>query len=316
MLRDQITDYIFFKKINNTKKLFSKSFNKINNQESYILYESILDYTKIKNKNLPIHEVISDDFKLDSVSDDQLLTKFNHYYKSVKKGKGYFFYEKQISNLEFVENYLKVVIDNKFDFLKKNQIEDKIFSNQYYFLEGLLNIKDDRLFVVIADMSISGKKSAKIKKLIENINNDFFIIEKKFVSFHQKFEISNLSAQKIKLLSRLNFFKWISSSFSNNFDESAFFNVMINDMIKHISFKKEKIFKIKDRDKKNISEPQLSMIYSLKNSYLFYNISKNLAEEIRYENTYLNLLLNKQNKFWIQRNVIDDVELINFFKIL
>jgi len=316
LLRDQITDYVFFKKINKTKKLFSKSFNKINNQESYILYESILDYTKIKYQNSPIQDVISDDFKLNSVSDDQLLTKFNHYYKSVKKGKGYFFYEKQISNLEFVENYLKVVIDNKFDFLKKNQIEDKIFSNQDYFLEGLLNIKDDRLFVVIADMSISGKKSAEIKKLIENINNDFFNIEKKFVSFHQKFEISKLSTQKIKLLSRLNFFKWTSSSFSNNFDESAFFNVMINDMIKHISFKKEKIFKIKDRDKKNISEPQLSMIYSLKNSYLFYNISKNLAEEIRYENTYLNLLLSKQNKFWIQRNVIDDIELINFFKIL
>ena len=316
LLRDQITDYAFFKKLNKTKRLFSKSFNKTNNQESYILYESVLDYTKIKYKNLPIHDVISDDFKLDSVSDDQLFTKFNHYYKSVKNGKGYFFYEKQISNLEFVENYLKVVIDNKIDFLKKNQIEDKIFLNQYYFLEGLSNIKDDRLFVVIADMSISGNKSAEIKKLIENINNDFFNIEKKFVSFHQKFEISKLSTQKIKLLSRLNYFKWISSSFSNNFDESVFFNVMINDMIKHISFKKEKIFKIKDEDKKNISEPQLSMIYSLKNSYLFYNISKNLAEEIRYENTYLNLLLNKQNKFWIQRNIIDDVELINFFKIL
>ena len=317
ILKISLPEYEFFKKIYETKKLFFRSFHKLDDDKKvYILYESLVDIKKLRRVNPHLVDVISDEFKINSITNDLLLSNINGYKKKIVNNNRYLAYEKVFSNIQIIENYFKLKIVNEFSYLEKQINQKKIFYDKNSFLNTLSNIIDDNLFVLISNISLSGKYSKKINKFLTMFNSDYINLEENFISFHNQFKLSNLSVKKIKLLSRYNFLKRISSSFSKNLDESDLFSLLINDIIKSEKLNKEFLLKINYEDIEKLSATQTSLLYSLQNPYPYSNISARISDEIKYENIYLNLLHNKQKQFWIERDVIDEVELINFVNVL
>lgn len=340
--------YEDFQKIIALKKDIYHSFHKhysTKKKDNYIVYSSIKDVVKYSRKSL-FHQIMTDEFSSKNIGFDFLLKEYDQFIKilnshsrkflskskkkSQKKSENIIDYEfnDSFSDFSYLKNYLttinfneKTLLLNSFSkeglekFNNQELFLKKIFQERDLFIEFLESNKNINSIILISKISLTNEFKEEADFLLDEMNDSYRKIEKRFLEFHNILDFTNKSDEFIQVFVRYTYLNSISKNPDFVLVENDFYYELFTDIAKSGDLNKKKIKSFLNNN--NEVNPKFNdILLSLSNTYKYSQIPQTTRTKIFYKDMYFHFLKSNQLSFGSDRNSISKNEIINFIKLL
>jgi len=340
--------YEDFQKIIALKKDIYHSFHKhysTKKKDNYIVYSSIKDVVKYSRKSL-FHQIMTDEFSSKNIGFDFLLKEYDQFIKilnshsrkflskskkkSQKKSENIIDYEfnDSFSDFSYLKNYLTTINFNEKTLLLNNFSKEglekfnnqelflkKIFQERDLFIEFLESNKNINSIILISKISLTNEFKEEADFLLDEMNDSYRKIEKRFLEFHNILDFTNKSDEFIQVFVRYTYLNSISKNPDFVLVENDFYYELFTDIAKSGDLNKKKIKSFLNNN--NEVNPKFNdILLSLSNTYKYSQIPQTTRTKIFYKDMYFHFLKSNQLSFWSDRNNISKNEIINFIKLL